>query len=202
MSKLMNEVERQERLYCTPPHIVKALLKREPFAGTIWEPAAGKGHIVTVLTQCGYTDVLASDLNDWGLPHCEIGDFLVSTKEADCIITNPPFDLKAEFLVRAKVLARRKIAMLLRVDFECSMAFLKAHATDRRFPLKAVYSFPQAIPWVNIPKSGGKMHVAWFVFERGYRGNVIRKPIIFRKNPAWAKIRKPSSKQAGTIGGY
>ena len=66
MSKWIDAGEHQKRLYCTPPHITKALLKREFFPGTIWEPAAGKGHIVQVLRECGYTDVVASDINDWG----------------------------------------------------------------------------------------------------------------------------------------
>ena len=75
MSKLMNEAEWLKELYCTPPHIVKALLKRERFPGMIWEPAAGQGHIVKVLLECGYRDVVASDLNDWGFRPCRIEDF-------------------------------------------------------------------------------------------------------------------------------
>jgi len=92
MSK-MNTTEHHERPYCTPPHIVKALLKRERFAGSILEPAAGKGDIVQVLLECGYTDVLASDINNWGFP-CRREDFLASTIQSDSLITNPPFHLK------------------------------------------------------------------------------------------------------------
>jgi hypothetical protein len=94
MSSVMNELERQRGLYCTPPHIIKALLKRERFPGTIWEPAAGQGHIVKVLLECGYGDVAASDLNDWDFQPCKIENFLTSTASVDCIIANPWYKLK------------------------------------------------------------------------------------------------------------
>ena len=153
----MNEAERLKQLYCTPPHIVKALLKRERFPGTIWEPAAGQGHIVKLLLECGYRDVIASDLTDWGFRPCRIGDFLTSTFSSDSIITNPPFKAKLEFLAQAKQQARYKIAMLLPVTVEYPKGF-QQHDSDEHFPLKAIYSFPQSIGWLNVKSPGGKMH--------------------------------------------
>ena len=181
MSKLMNEAERLKELYCTPPHIVKALLKRERFRGTIWECAAGQGHIVKVLLECGYRDVVASDLNDWGFRPCRIEDFLTSAASSDCTITNPPFKVKLPFLAQAKGQTRYKIAMLLPVTVEYLKGF-QQHDSDQHFPLKAIYSFPQAIGWLNMKNPGGKMYFAWFVFERGYRGPVLREKIRFQRN--------------------
>jgi hypothetical protein len=181
MSKSMDEVERQAGLYCTPSHVVKALLKREQFVGTIWDPAAGKGHIVRVLTQCGYPDVIASDIKDWGFELHMIQDFLASTRRADSIVMNPPFDKKAKFLVQAKRLVRHKIAMLVPLDFECTMGF-RRHELDLDFPWKAIYSFPQAIRWANVNRTWGKIKHAWFVFERGYEGPVLRNKIVFERN--------------------
>ena len=109
-SKIMNDFERQKGLFCTPPHIVRALLDREKFPGLVWEPAVGKGHIVKVLLEYGYRDVLASDIFDWGFP-CKIEDFLESTNRVGSIITNPLFDIKWEFLAQAKKLAEAKIAL-------------------------------------------------------------------------------------------
>ena len=68
MPRVMGDHEHRQRLYCTPAHVVRALLEREKFPGIIWEPAAGKGHIVRALRSYGYRDVVASDLNDWGFP--------------------------------------------------------------------------------------------------------------------------------------
>ena len=182
MSKMMSENERQQRLYCTPSHVTKALLKRERFPGSIWEPAAGKGHIVDVLQQCACHDVRATDINDWGFALDAIEDFLTSTHRADCIITNPPYHSKFDFLAQAKRLARRKIAMLMPVDMETTMTFVRHHQRDHDFPLKAIYGLPQAIPWENVTGTWGKQKHAWFVFERGYRGQVLREQIVFQRN--------------------
>lgn len=128
----------------------------------------------------GYGHVVASDINDWGFPCC-VEDFLASRRQADCIVTNPPFDLKKQFLTQAKRLARHKIAMLLPYDFECTVAFLNDHADDAEFPLKAVYGLPQAIPWHNVSSTWGRIKHAWFVFERGYSSDVIREYITFSR---------------------
>ena len=181
MSSLMNEMERRKGLYCTPPHIVKALLKRERFLGTIWEAAAGLGHIVKVLLECGYRDIVASDKNDWGFRPCRIEDFLTSTSSSDCIITNPWCKRKLPFLAQAKRLARHKIAYLLPVTTEYMKGF-RQHELDQDFAWKAIYVFPQPIGWLNVEDPGGKMHFAWFVFERGYVGPVLREKIRFKRN--------------------
>ena len=171
--------------------VTKALLKREVFPGTIWEPAAGRGHIVRVLLDCGYPDVLASDKVDWGFKPCRIEDFLAATaNEVGSVITNPPFDLKAKFLSQAKLLARHKIAMLLPVEFEHTMEFVGRHATDPEYPWKALYSFPQGIPWANVRQRWGKVKHGWFVFERAYRGQVVREAIVFRRNASWSVALK------------
>lgn len=183
----MKTIEDQAELYGTPPYIVKALLKREQFPGTVWEPAAGKGDIVQVLRACGYTDVLASDLHDWGFQPCRTEDFLTSTLNSNCIVTNAPFSKKAEFLTRAKLLARTKIAMLLPVDFEHTRTFVEHHLRDAEFPWRALYAFPQGIGWLQRKDRSGRRKVGWFVFERGYRGQVIRESILFRPNSATSR---------------
>lgn len=160
----------------------RRMLKREVFPGTIWEPATGKGHIVPVLLDCGHRDVLASDITDWGFEPCRIEDFLVTTNEVDCILANPPFDLKAKFLAQAKRLARLKIALLLPVGWKHTMEFVCQHLADSEFPWKALYSFPQGIQWANVQRRWGLLEDAWFVFERGYRGHVVRETIVFRRN--------------------
>ena len=189
MSKWIDKEERQEQLFCTPPHVIKALLRREHFPGTIWEPAAGKGHIVSVLRQCGYADVVATDLNDWGFQPSDQEDFLGSQKSSDSLLTNPPFSLKLQFVAQAKRLVRQKIALLLPTEFEHTVLFVRHHESDHDFPWKALYSFPQAIHWKNVTEPWGKIKFGWFVFERGYLGHVIREKIVFRK----ANRRRASS---------
>jgi hypothetical protein len=178
----MKRLEDKAELYGTPPYITKALLKREFLPGLISEPAAGLGDIVTVVEECGYTDLHASDLHDWGFRPCRIENFLTSTFTVDTIITNSPFSLKAKFLDQAKRQARRKIAMLLPVDFEYTRTFTEHHLHDAAFPWKALYAFPQGIGWLRRTDRSGRRKAGWFVFERGYQGPVIRETILFRPN--------------------
>lgn len=139
-----------------------------------------------VLQQCGYEQVLATDLNDWGFRPCGIEDFLQSGREVESLVTNPPYPLKHEFLVHAKRLVRCKIAMLMPVEFEYTAKFIAHHERDTTFAWKALYAFPQSIPWKNVEEKSGKVHHGWFVFERGYLGPVVREKIRFDRNPAFS----------------
>jgi hypothetical protein len=182
MSRLLNEIEHQKQLYCTPPHITKALLKRELFHGSIWEPAAGRGDIVKVLRACNYLNIHASDIEDWGFQPCQIENSLETTREYDCLITNPPFDVKFKFLEHAKQFVRHKFALLLPLQFENTVTFIEHHQSDPEFPWVALYAFPQSIRWLNAHKTWGKIQFGWFVFERKYFGEVRREKILFRRN--------------------
>jgi hypothetical protein len=60
--------------------------------------------------------VISSDLHDRG--YGEVGlDFLTSTRYADNIITNPPYNCAEGFVARGVKHARRKFALLLRPAF-------------------------------------------------------------------------------------
>jgi hypothetical protein len=61
MSSVMSEFERQKRLYCTPPHVTKALLKREFLPGSVWEPAAGKGHNGNLVPADEHQEILETE---------------------------------------------------------------------------------------------------------------------------------------------
>jgi hypothetical protein len=79
----------------TPPEALEPLLTYLRTDWTIWECACGKGNLVQGLRQAGRT-VIATDKN-------EGKDFLTWQPPDDwhCIVTNPPFSLKNEFLARA-----------------------------------------------------------------------------------------------------
>ena len=79
--------------YQTPPGTVLPLLPYLP-AGTIWECACGKGYLVEGLRQAGRR-VIATDKKD--------GKNFLTWQPPDwhCLVTNPPFSLKNEFLARA-----------------------------------------------------------------------------------------------------
>ena len=89
----------------TPPIALKPLL---PYLGTdwrIWECACGKGNLVRGLAEYGF-DVIGTDA---------LGGYDFLTYEPDnydCIITNPPFKYKQEFLERCYELGK-PFALLL-----------------------------------------------------------------------------------------
>jgi hypothetical protein len=159
--------------YPTPHKATQALLDREVFHGTIWEPACGKGDISEVLLQNDY-DVLSSDIADYGYGQSDV-DFLSNSrryKQSDNIITNPPFKLALEFVEKSKQYARYKIAMFLKTAF---LEGSKRHSMfqDREFALHTVYQFSKRVnfgQFAGTHKNGGMIPFAWFVWERGYDG--------------------------------
>jgi len=80
--------------YPTPPEVTIALmefLKLKPCR--IWECASGNGAMADVLKNYGH-DVIETDLNTGT-------DYLESKYNVDAIITNPPFNLSAQFIEKA-----------------------------------------------------------------------------------------------------
>ncbi|HYH02973.1 MAG TPA: class I SAM-dependent methyltransferase, partial [Bacillota bacterium] len=78
----------------TPPQAVAPLLPYLNKDWVIWECAAGKGYVAEYLKSKGYA-VISTDIKKGK-------DFLKYAPEKfDCIITNPPYSLKQEFLQRA-----------------------------------------------------------------------------------------------------
>jgi len=83
--------------YGTPPEAVAPLIPYLKNKGirTIWEPAAGDGLLASYLRNWGF-NVIATDLSQ-GI------DFLKTnlTILYDAVVTNPPFNLRTEFLRRS-----------------------------------------------------------------------------------------------------
>lgn len=106
-------------------------------------------------------------------------DFLATTEMFDGdIITNPPYNLAKEFVTHAIELVPlgHKVAMFLR------LLFLEGKARRQLFelyPPRAVYVSSGRIKCApggdfNAPNAGA-IALAWFVWEKGYRGNTILK---------------------------
>ena len=164
-----NGKRQNEDFYPTPGYVVDELLKREIFIGNIWEPACGDGAISKVLINSG-RKVSSSDLVYRG--YGEQNDFLKSDFIADNIITNPPFKNAIDFVSKAKVLSRNKIAMFLKTVFLEGSGRYEMFQ-DKEFPLKTVYQFCKR---VSLYKNGEKMKncgmiaYAWYVWDKSYVG--------------------------------
>ena len=158
MSQRDTGYERKERdLYETPAWVTEALLPQLRECRIIWEPAAGSGKMSRVLKGFAGT-VISSDI-------AEGQDFLAADGfDGDAIITNPPYELAAEFIERALSLTASDglVAMLLRTDFD--------HAKSRQhlfqhpaFSKKLVLT--KRIKWFEDSKGQPSFNHAWFVWD-------------------------------------
>jgi hypothetical protein len=103
--------------YPTPPEVTKALLDFWclPEGSVVWECACGEGHMAEVIKAAGF-QVVATDLYERGYGEGGV-DFLTSICKCDYIVTNPPFNLAAEFIERAAKLSVRGFSFLLKSQY-------------------------------------------------------------------------------------
>lgn len=159
---------RKSDFYETPYSMTQQLLDHEPFAPEkiTLEPACGDGAILRVL----HSNRFAA----WG--YDAETDFLQETRSVDQIITNPPFSLALDFILRAKYVARDKFAFLLPLSYLHGKERLDRVYSDCDFPLARVHVFCR-YPMLGDPLradgkySTGMMVYAWFVWERSHEGD-------------------------------
>ena len=107
----------------TPPWATRALLehvlggKKATEDMTCLEPASGAGHMSKVLTNY-FREVCSSDIEDYDFGY--VRDFLTypyQHGQFDWVITNPPFRLAEEFVLKSLGIARVGVAILARTVF-------------------------------------------------------------------------------------
>jgi hypothetical protein len=155
--------------YPTPFGLTRQILEREKLNGTILEPAAGKdGAILKVLKEFNY-NYTAYDKET---------DFLKETRKFNTIITNPPFSLAMEFVLKAKEIAIDKILFLLPLAYLHGVNRLNNIYLDKEFPLSKVYVFARYPMLGDELRIDGKYRtgmlvMAWFCFEKKHIGEPI-----------------------------
>lgn len=158
----------------TPPWATRALIehvlgnKTEVAKQTCLEPACGAGHMARPLKEY-FRHVECSDAHEYG--YGKRRDFLAypyETNSVDWVVTNPPFRLAEEFVLRALKVARYGIAILARTVFLESVGRHK-----RIFRENAPTKFAQFVE--RVPMVRGRLDAnastatgyAWFVWESG-----------------------------------
>lgn len=126
----------------------------------IWECASGKGNLVNALEQKGF-DVLATDIIH-GFDF--VNHALAEDRKfkIDCIITNPPFSLKTEFIKRCFEL-NKPFALLLpltTLESEKRQVFFRKHKIQLIIPNKR-YNFETP----SGKGSGSWFATAWFCYK-------------------------------------
>lgn len=174
----LNERERND-YYATEPKAATLLMEVESFQPVIWECACGEGHLAKEFERAGYT-VYASDLINRG--YGEQLDFLACSAppENDCdIITNPPYSKAREFVEHALDISKdgTKVAMFLKIQFLESKA---RRTLFEKYPPKTVYVSSSRLrcamngEFDKYAKATAVCY-AWFVWEKGFKGNPIIK---------------------------
>lgn len=145
----------------TPPSALKPLYEFLDKEWTIWEPACGKGNLANEIKNRGY-QVIATDILTGK-------DFLRwKPDKFDCIITNPPFSKKQQFLERCYELKKPFALLLPLTTFETPKRqhLFKKHGVqviffDKRINFETPFSkdgggswFATAwfTNWLNLPK--------------------------------------------------
>ena len=187
--------ERGDDLYDTPPVAITALPGRETLPPVVWEPACGPGAIVGVLRAAGHT-VIATDLNDLGCPDSEPRrDFLCEQRAPEgcgCIITNPPYKLAQEFVLKARELTP-KVVMFLRLGF---LESERRRNILELGDLARVYVFRNRLPmmhrsgWTG-PRASSATAYAWFVWDRAHSGPTVIHRISWVPAPERVKATCP-----------
>jgi hypothetical protein len=128
----------------TPPWATRALLEILNIkGGNCREPAANRGHMVMPLQEY-FDDVLASDIEDYGFGF-PVADYLAGDDPAmvDWTITNPPFKLAEDFIMRAIKTSKFGSAVIVR------SAFLESIGRYNRLfsvnPPSAIYQFSERV---------------------------------------------------------
>lgn len=158
--------------YATEPKATELLLEKETFNENILEPCARD-----VLVSHGY-NVTATDLIYRGVDDIKQEDVFNIKEFNGDIITNPPYKIALPILKHCLDIIPdgNKVAMFLKV------LFLEGKERKKFFeenPPKVIYV---ASGRLNCAKNGdfdkypsSAVAYAWFVFEKGYKGDTIVK---------------------------
>ena len=169
--------------YVEPHWLVNALLDVEMFTGTVLDPACGSGTIVSCCRERGIK-ATGADIVDRGFKHVQVQDFFERTEPVDAIICNPPYKLAQRFVERGLTLAP-KVVMLLRLVFvegQRRKRFYAATPPARIWVTARRASIPDGAhsgqrdrhgAVVQPEGKGGSVVYAWFVWQRGHRGDTI-----------------------------
>ena len=152
------------------------------------EPACGAGHMAKVLKEY-FGEVWAADAFHYG--YGPVRDFLTYPYEAgsvDWVITNPPFRLAEEFVLRAQRVARRGVAILARTVFLESAG--RYEAIFRETPPTKFAQFVERVPMVKgrlDEKASTATGYAWLVWEK----DAATAPRLMWVPPCRRKLERP-----------
>lgn len=161
----------------TPPWATRGLIehvigpKKQFEHQTCLEPACGAGHMSKVLDEY-FGRVISSDKFDYG--YGLLDDYLDDgwpPQPVDWVITNPPFRLAEEFVLKSIRIARHGVAILARTVFIESIGRYERIFLDK--PPSKFAQFTERVPMVQgrlDKKASTATGYSWIVWEKSYVG--------------------------------
>ena len=198
--------------YCpTPPWATRALFHSVilpmgfvHYNDVCLEPACGGGHMVKVLQE--YFDKVEScDIADYGQDR--IADFLSKDVEQECdfIITNPPFNLAEEFVIKALSMTRKLVAVFARTQFMEGIG--RYERLFKPNPPTIIAQFTERVPIVKgrlSATASTATSYAWFVWRTDQNNDQTQlvwippSRRIFEKNADYAQsLETPHPRPTG-----
>lgn len=179
----------------TPPWATRGLIehilaKEDLRDFTCLEPACGAGHMAKVLKEY-FGSVTSEDAYDYG--YGDVQDFLFSDHPSgsfDWVITNPPFRLAEEFVIRSLEIARHGVAILARSVFLESVG--RYQGIFRNAPPSAFAQFVERVPMVRgrlDSKATTATGYAWLVWHKAQAGMA---PRLMWVPPCRKKLERPA----------
>ena len=195
----------------TPPWATRALFQSVilpmgfvHYNDVCLEPACGGGHMVKVLQE--YFDKVEScDIADYGQDR--IADFLSKDVEQECdfIITNPPFNLAEEFVIKALSMTRKLVAVFARTQFMEGIG--RYERLFKPNPPTIIAQFTERVPIVKgrlSATASTATSYAWFVWRTDQDNDQTQlvwippSRRIFEKNADYAQsLEAPHSRPTG-----
>lgn len=168
--------ERQpDDYYATEPLATRLLLAEEKFNKKILEPACGEGHMSKELISAGY-EVTSFDKVNRGYGDEE--DFFCRDAWDGDIITNPPYKCALDFVQHALEIVPEgsKVAFFLKIQFlegKVRRKFFNVNPPRKIFVASSRLLCAKNGDFQNYPSSA--LCYAWFVWEKGFKGDPIIK---------------------------
>ena len=157
----------------TPTWAVRGFLREhfgpDRLVETVLEPAVNRGFLAKALHE-KFSHVHASDIHDYGYPNTIISSFLepeFPEFEPDWIITNPPFNVGLDFILKSLTVAKEGCAFLVR------QAFLETHKRYEKLysvnPPDYVYQYVERVPMAKgrmSPETKTASSYCWLVWDK------------------------------------
>lgn len=144
----------------------------------VWEPAAGMGHISNVLKEKGINVVKESDIVDRGIG-ATLENFLEtdSMENANAIITNPPYKISEDFYSHFLKIANQGDLYVFLGRIQWLEGVNRAKLFKENPPSYVFVHSKRINCWKDGKevKESSAICYAWFVFEKGYKGDTIVK---------------------------